>query len=261
MNKSVTYSSYLKIDELIALQQPLSEPAEHDEQLFIIIHQVYELWFKLLVHEFEKARKDLFDCKLYPAIDTFKRARTVMKTLVSQLDVLETMSPMSFRSFRNRLESSSGFQSYQFRDLEFLLGYKREKMLAHHAEHPEAHARLKKRLAEPTVTNAFFHYIKTLDSSLPDVAIHASSESTQLNDDVQRVLLKIYKERPEIAILLEQFVDFDEGFQEWRYRHVKMVERTIGNVVGTGGSSGVEFLKATLFKPLFPNLWAIRDRL
>ncbi|MEE8252073.1 MAG: tryptophan 2,3-dioxygenase family protein, partial [Gemmatimonadales bacterium] len=129
---SPTYPSYLKLDELLNLQQPVSDPVEHDEILFIVVHQVYELWFKLLIHEFEKVNRDFSNGELFAAIATFKRLRTVMKTLVGQLDVLETMTPMSFSSFRDRLESGSGFQSTQFRELEFMLGHKREEMLAYY---------------------------------------------------------------------------------------------------------------------------------
>lgn len=261
-NKTFTYSSYLKIDELIALQKPCSNPQEHDEMLFIVIHQVYELWFKLLLHEFDKVRNDLSAGELYDAIATIKRVRTVMKTLVSQLDILETMTPMSFTSFRNRLESASGFQSYQFRELEFLLGYKRKSMMSHYEAHPEARARLEKRLCEPSVIDAFYDFLEHHRVTIPtELRTRPKDEPNIPHAHIQDALVHLYKHRRDLAILLEMLTDFDEGLQEWRYRHVKMVERTIGAKPGTGGSSGTEFLKSTLFKPVFEDLWIIRHRL
>src|SRR2546423_1764891 len=148
---TLTYSQYLKLDELLALQQPLSRPVEHDEMLFIVIHQVHELWFKLLLVELEKVSNDLRAGDLYGSIATFKRGRTILKTLVGQLDILETLTPLSFNSFRTRLETSSGFQSVQFRELEFLLGYRRPELLRHQEHDPEAVTRLQRRLEEPSV--------------------------------------------------------------------------------------------------------------
>src|SRR5215469_11739418 len=143
---SLTYSSYLHLDELLSLQRPRSDPVEHDELLFIIVHQTYELWFKLLLHEFEKIQHDFSHNDLYGAVATFKRTRTIMKTMVEQVDIVETLTPMSFSSFRDRLENASGFQSAQFRELEFLLGYKRPQMLRYqNPDHPD-YQRLLKRL-------------------------------------------------------------------------------------------------------------------
>src|SRR5438067_12056760 len=146
MNGSdLTYSTYLKLDQLLNLQHPRSQPPEHDELLFIIVHQAYELWFKLQLHEFEKIRRDFVDNHLYGAIATFKRTRMIMKTMVEQVDIVETLTPMSFNSFRDRLENASGFQSVQFRELEFLLGYKRPQMLRHVEPDTPAHQRLLER--------------------------------------------------------------------------------------------------------------------
>ena len=138
--RNETYNTYLQLDRLLSLQSPRADPAEHDEMLFIVIHQVYELWFKLMLHEFEKVRIDLSAGDLYATIATFERCRTLMKTLVGQIDVLETMTPMSFTSFRDRLDTSSGFQSTQFRELEFVLGYRREEMLRYHAKQAKGFA-------------------------------------------------------------------------------------------------------------------------
>jgi tryptophan 2,3-dioxygenase len=248
----LTYASYLSLDSLLDLQIPRSTPPEHDEMLFIVIHQVYELWFKEMLHEVEKVKRDFGAGELYGAIHTFKRLRTIMKTLVGQLDIIETMTPMSFSAFRDRLDTASGFQSFQFRELEFALGLKRPEMLKHAAS-PAARAALQKRLDEPSVVDHFQEFLVLQGAK--EAAPGAPPEA------VQGALLGLYTTRPELAILFESMTDLDEGFQEWKYRHVKLVERTIGNKKGTGGSLGVEFLKRSLFQPLFPDLWAIRHEL
>jgi len=229
--------------------------------LFIVIHQVYELWFKEMLHEVEKVKRDFTTGDLFGAIHTFKRLRTIMKTLVQQLDVLETMTPMSFSAFRDRLDTASGFQSYQFRELEFAMGYKRPAMLRH-AVGPAAQAALEKRLRERSVMDHFYDFLEHQQVAIPEELRNKPPTSGNLpNETIQRALLGLYTARPELAILFESMTDLDEGFQEWKYRHVKLVERTIGNKKGTGGSLGVEFLKQSLFQPLFPDLWAIRHEL
>ncbi|MCH7527109.1 MAG: tryptophan 2,3-dioxygenase [Planctomycetes bacterium] len=256
------YIEYLKIDRLLDLQEVQSDPPEHDETLFIIIHQVYELWFKLLLHEFQKIRSDFSRNDLFGAIATFKRARTVIKTLVSQLDILETMTPMSFTRFRDYLETASGFQSVQFRELEFLLGFKRPSLLGYFRGNPTGHATLTARLKERSVVDHFYDFLEHRGVDIPpelrerEVALPAIA-----NEVIQAALLDFYRSKPDVAMLLELMTDCDEGMQEWRYRHVKMVERTIGNKHGTGGSPGVAFLKESLFKPIFPDLWAVRHQL
>jgi tryptophan 2,3-dioxygenase len=262
MPMPLTYSRYLKIEELLALQQPASSPPEHDETLFIVIHQVYELWFKLLLHEFDKIRRDFSAGDLWGSIATWKRARMVLKTLVGQIDVLETMTPMSFLAFRDRLESASGFQSTQFRELEFLLGHKRLQILAHYPPDDPGRGRLDRRLRERSVQDHFYDFLATRGVTVP-AALRSRdvTQATEPNAEIQNALVSLYRQSPDVGVLLELMTDFDEGMQEWRYRHVKMVERTIGNKQGTGGSLGVEYLQTTLFKPLFPDLWAIRNRL
>ncbi|MFQ5494067.1 MAG: tryptophan 2,3-dioxygenase [Phycisphaerae bacterium] len=259
---STTYWNYLKLDELLRLQRPKSDPAEHDETLFIVIHQVYELWFKLLLHEFEKIKRNFSGNDLFGAIATFKRVRMVMKTLVSQLDILETMSPMSFTSFRDRLESASGFQSAQFRKLEFTLGYKRPEMLRHYDTAAAYYGDLVQALEEPSVVDHFYEFLGHRGAAVPaELTARETAAATVPSGALQDELLALYRAQQDVAILLELMTDFDEGLQEWRYRHVKMVERTIGNKRGTGGSPGVAFLRESLFTPIFPDLWAIRDRL
>ena len=255
------YGSYLQLPALLGIQVPRSTPPEHDEMLFIIIHQVYELWFKLLLHEFEKIRRELSGNRLFDVIATFKRVRTVMKTLVGQLDILETMTPMSFLSFRDRLEAASGFQSAQFRELEYVLGYKRAELLENFAKGSPERDRLEARLQERSVVDHFHDFLAQRGVTIPEgVRCRDVTLPTSPDDAVQSGLLDVYRSQPETAILLELMTDFDEGLQEWRYRHVKMVERTIGNKQGTGGSMGVEFLRKTLFHPLFPDLWAVRHQ-
>jgi tryptophan 2,3-dioxygenase len=259
---TLTYTEYLKINQLLALQEVKSDPPEHDEMLFIIIHQTYELWFKLLLHEFEKICRDFSDNDLYGAIATFQRARTVMKTLVTQLDILETMTPMSFTAFRGRLETSSGFQSAQFREFEFILGHKRPEVIKYCRATPDVCARLERRLRERSVVDRFYDFLAKRGIEIPvELRANDPTLATTPNAQVQEGLFRLYKTRPDLAILFELMTDFDEGQQEWRYRHVKLVERTIGNKHGTGGSLGVEFLKKSLFQPVFPDLWAIRHRL
>jgi tryptophan 2,3-dioxygenase len=214
-----------------------------------------------MLHEIEKVKRDFTDGSLYGAIHTFKRLRTIMKTLVQQLDILETMTPMSFSAFRDRLDTASGFQSYQFREFEFVMGYKRPPMLGH-AVGPAARAALAKRLAERSVVDHFYDFLAHQGVEIPTEVREKTPEAqNKPSAAVQRALLDLYTTRPELAILFESMTDLDEGFQEWKYRHVKLVERTIGNKRGTGGSMGVEFLKQSLFQPLFPDLWAIRHEL
>jgi tryptophan 2,3-dioxygenase len=258
----LTYANYLDLEKLLTLQNPRSTPAEHDEMLFIIIHQTYELWFKQLLHEFEKIKKDFSAGDLFSAIHSFKRSRTIMKTLVAQIDILETMTPSSFSSFRDRLETASGFQSVQFRELEFLLGYKRASTLAYVKPDFPGADRLQKRISERTVIDHFYDFLATRGAKIPgDLKNRDVTQPNGPDERVQKEILRLYKTSPELSILFELMTDFDEGLQEWRYRHIKLVERTIGAKHGTGGSPGVPFLKESLFKPVFHDLWAIRHQM
>ena len=258
----LTYSTYLQLDRLLDLQEPRSKPPEHDEMLFIVIHQVYELWFKLVLHELEKVKRDFSAGDLYGAIATFKRVRTILKTLVGQLDILETMTPLSFSSFRDRLDKASGFQSLQFRELEFVLGLKRPQALEAHPQGSADRKVLERRLGESTITDHFYHLLQQRGLTVPQGLLERDvTQPVAPDEGLQEELLRAYREQPDLVILLELMTDFDEGMQEWRYRHVKLVERTIGAKHGTGGSAGVEFLKRSLFQPVFPDLWAIRHRM
>jgi len=258
----LTYASYLDLEKLLTLQKPRSTPAEHDEMLFIIIHQTYELWFKELLHEFEKIKRDFSSGGLFGAIHSFKRVRTIMKVLVAQVDILETMTPTSFSSFRNRLETASGFQSVQFREIEYALGYKRQSTLKYVRPDFPGYDRLQQLLKERTVIDHFYDFLETRGAQIPnDIKNRDVIQPNGPNEQVQNEILRLYKRAPECSILFELMTDFDEGLQEWRYRHIKLVERTIGAKKGTGGSPGVPFLKESLFNPIFHDLWAIRHEM
>jgi tryptophan 2,3-dioxygenase len=256
---SVTYSSYLKLDELLALQQPLSDGPEHDETLFIIIHQVYELWFKELLHELDHLGVLLSRSDLPGALQTFKRILTILKVVVAQIDVLETMTPLDFLSFRARLESGSGFQSFQFRELEFALGAKNPSALDRYPRGGAARLRLEARMSRPTLWDAFLRCLAAAGHRVPTALLTRDvTASVEPSTELQTTLIEIYRKDPSLRAVCERLVDLDEGLQEWRYRHVKMVQRTIGTKPGTGGSAGAAYLMTTLNRPLFPDLWAIR---
>ncbi len=265
---SLTYSRYLKLEDLLSLQEPRSQGPdgpEHDETLFIIIHQVYELWFKQVLHELDHLAAFFDGSAEHPRAEsrilaTLRRVLTILKTMVAQIDILETMTPTSFGSFRSRLETASGFQSPQFRELEFVLGLRRKTMLRHHSENPSAHRRLQERLEQPTLYQHFLGYLERTGHEIPAAILTPYHDGEPPSSEtVRRVLIEIYRRDDRLTQMCERLVDFDEGLQEWRYRHVKMVERTIGGKPGTGQSAGVAFLRKTLFQPVFPDLWAIRS--
>lgn len=256
---ALTYASYLRVDELIDLQHPRSSPPEHDETLFIIIHQSYELWFKQVLHELGFLMEALQHGEDHRAQHTFKRILTILKTLVGQVDILETMTPVSFASFRSRLESASGFQSLQFRQVEMMLGKRDPRILNHWKQDPRAHALLEELAGQPTLYDAFLRFLATKGFDVPkDLLERDVRESVPSSAALRTTLLAVYRQQTPAAAICERMVDLDEGLQEWRYRHVKMVERTIGTKGGTGGSSGAGYLRSTLFQPLFEDLWTVR---
>jgi tryptophan 2,3-dioxygenase len=262
MDPAVTYGSYLCVDDLLNLQRPRSEGPEHDELLFIVIHQVYELWFKETLHELDYARRLFEGDQSHRAQHTLKRILTILKVMVAQLDILETMTPLEFMSFRQRLEAASGFQSDQFRQLEFVLGRKSRQAIERFPEGGRARRELERRFHEPTVWDAFLQYLSREKYPVP--ASQLSRDVTapiEPSSEVQGILIDIYRKDVKNAEICERLVDLDEGIQEWRYRHVKMVERTIGVKPGTGGSSGAGYLRTTVGSPVFPDLWEIRSRL
>lgn len=256
---ALTYSSYLKVDELLKLQTPLSEGPEHDELLFIVIHQTYELWFRQIIHEFQAAGKALQDGETHYALALLGRIRTILKICVAQIDILETMTPLQFNSFRDRLGASSGFQSAQFREVEAILGRRDSRAAAHLLPHDKA--RVEALMKSPSIWDCTLSYVAKRGFKLPDSVLQRDvSQPYAPSEEVQSVLLDLHLKDPEGAMICERLMDIDEGLQEWRYRHVKMVERTIGQKVGTGGSSGAKYLASTLFNPVFPDLWEIRSK-
>jgi tryptophan 2,3-dioxygenase len=259
---AVTYGSYLQIDALLDLQRPRSNPAEHDELLFIVIHQVYELWFKEVLHEVDRAIALLTGDDAHKAQHTLKRILTILKVLVAQLDILETMTPLEFQSFRSRLEAASGFQSDQFRQLEFALGVKTRASIERFGAGTRARAALERRWHAPTLWDAFLRLLKSEGYAVPEALLARDvTAAIEPSPDLQRILIDVYRGNPKIGELCERLVDLDEGVQEWRYRHVKMVERTIGTKMGTGGSTGAAYLASTVGRAAFPDLWAIRSAL
>ncbi len=248
----LSYGSYLQVDELLALQQPLSSPAHHDEMLFIIIHQVYELWFKQILHEVEAVARDLDRDELWPVAKHFRRVHTIQRLLEQQIDVLETMTPQEFNAFRDHLNPASGFQSIQFRELEFLCGVRRTDALQHIQTSPVQLARLQHRLAEPSL----YERVKAL--------LRRRGFSTDSHDALIESLKRIYvqpQDNYDLYLLLEDLIEFDERFLLWRGRHIRMVERMIGAKKGTGGSLGAAYLATTLEHRFFPELWEVRSHL
>jgi tryptophan 2,3-dioxygenase len=257
---ALTYTSYLALDDVLGAQHPRSD--EHDEMLFIVIHQVYELWFKQLLHELAHLQRRLEDGDTPHTLTTLKRILTILKVAVAQIDVLETMTPRQFLGFRGRLEAASGFQSAQFRELEAVLGRRDAGVFEHYDEASEARTRIVAAMARPSLFDSFLRYLAARGYGVPDGALARDvSRPLEPTAGVQRVLLAVYRDDGDPSQVAERLVDLDEGMQEWRYRHVKMVERTIGSKPGTGGSPGVAYLRTTLSTPVFPDLWAIRSEL
>ena len=258
MAEPVTYSGYLRLDQLLTAQQPRS--SEHDEMLFIVIHQIYELWFKQLLHELGKLQAELPSGGTTHAMRTLRRALAIMKIVVAQLDVLETMTPTQFTRFRDWLGTSSGFESAQFRELEAVLGRRDPMMVARYPEGSPERERISAAMSRPSVFDSFVRYLAGQGYEIPADIVHRDvTQPLQASDGMQQALKRVYDDDADAAAVCELLVDLDEGVQEWRYRHVKMVERTIGVRAGTGGSAGAPYLTTTLSKPTFPDLWAMRS--
>jgi tryptophan 2,3-dioxygenase len=247
----LTYGGYLKLPELLSLQQLLSDPPVHDELLFIVVHQAYELWFKQLLFELESVRDRLFQGDTERARHYLKRVHAIERVLIEHLEVLETMSPQDFLAFRDHLAPASGFQSAQFRELEFISGLKDERLLGDLAAPPEERDRLERRMAEPTLWDGFCTLMESNGFPMP------------ADDDDRRTasLVAMAREQRELFAVSEAMLDHDESVARWRSLHVLMVEREIGAKRGTGGSSGVGYLRTTLDKRFFPELWGLRGDL
>jgi tryptophan 2,3-dioxygenase len=239
--RELSYGTYLKVPELLDLQKRLSE--EHDELLFIVAHQVYELWFKVILHELEATRDRVDANDIFFARHYLQRVHVIEKLLVEQIEVLETMSPQDFLAFRWKLAPASGFQSVQFREIEFLSGLKEPKYLERLEATPEEMERLRKRLDQPSVEDAFRALLERRGSPS---------------------LLEVFRDRErygDLFDLCEALLDHDAAFAHWRARHVLMVERQIGGKTGTGGSTGAQYLRTTLGKRFYPELWEVRSQL
>ncbi len=265
----LTYSSYLRVPELLALQRGVSSPAHHDELLFIIIHQTYELWFKELLHDLDAVVANLRAAGadpasrdgVYEAARLLRRCTEIMRVLVEQFTILETMLPTHFLAFREKLNPASGFQSEQFRELEFLCGLKDEKMLRYHQLTPETHAILYRRLREDSLHDVFFEALKTL-GKLPPLSSKATDrERFEARAKAVQALYQDERSHRDWIDVCERLTEFDELVVSWRLRHIQMVERTIGVRMGTGGSTGSSYLKLTLEKKFFPELWEARSLL
>ena len=248
----LSYNSYLKVPELIRLQQTLSDPESHDELLFIIIHQTYELWFKQILHEMDATLKWLNEGRLFRANHSLRAVIGIEKVLVTQIHILETMAQIGFLEFRDRLNPASGFQSMQFRELEFVSGQKDEKILEFFKDDEFAYERLSERFAEPSLGDAFWGLLGRQGFAVDSYEDRVGS--------IVRVLTEPEK-HSEIFNMQDLLIEHDENVSLWRYHHVLMVERMLGKKRGTGGSEGVGYLMTTLTKRFFPELWEARTHL
>jgi aminocarboxymuconate-semialdehyde decarboxylase len=265
----LTYSSYLKVPELLELQQPQSSPPHHDEMLFILVHQTYELWFKELLHDLDAVVANLRSAgaapqsrdEVYEAARLLRRCTEITRVLVEQFTILETMLPTHFLAFRGLLEPASGFQSEQFREIEFLCGLKDEKMLRYHRPTAEAYASLKRRLEEPSLRDVFFGALQAM-GKLPPVREEATErERFEARARAVHALYKDEHHHRDWIDVCERLTEFDELVVSWRLRHIQLVERIIGIRMGTGGTTGASYLKLTLDKKFFPELWEARTLL
>ncbi|MGR4064698.1 MAG: tryptophan 2,3-dioxygenase [Vulcanimicrobiaceae bacterium] len=252
MAAQLSYGSYLKVEDLLTLQQPVSRPPHHDEMLFIVIHQVYELWFKQLLHEISAIMEALQRDDLLRVAKGFRRVHAIQRLLEQQVDVLETMTPQEFNQFRDNLNPASGFQSLQFREMEFVCGLRRLDTLKHLEMKPGQRELLERRAAEPSL----YDRVKEM--------LARRGFATGTNDELLQSMIRIYrneKEHYDLYMLLEDLIEFDERLLLWRGRHIRMVERMIGHKRGTGGSSGAAYLQHTLDFKMFPELWEVRTHL
>jgi tryptophan 2,3-dioxygenase len=261
----MTYASYLQLDTLLAAQRPLSDPAYHDEMLFIVQHHVAELWLKLMIHELGAAIADLDADRVDQAQKKLARVKRIQDQLFNEWAVLETMTPHEYLKFRDALGPSSGFQSAQYRMVEFLLGNKHADMLAVFEHDPDAQARLRAVLDAPSLYDAVLHWLARRGHVVPqDILQRDVREGWTSQPSLLPVFQRIYEAPdahwPEYQ-LCETLVDVEENFQLWRFRHMKAVERIIGHRKGTGGSSGVGFLKKALDLTFFPELLEVRTEL
>ena len=264
-NAPLSYNKYLRVADLIGLQDCLSDPVHHDELLFITIHQTYELWFKQILHELDAAISQMNEDRAAAASQSLRRVVEIEKVLVKQIHILETMTPISFLAFRDELNPASGFQSMQFREIEFASGLKDATILDSFRTDEFATPRLTARHAAPTLADALYELLRRrgLDAPADDEKL-PEEERRRLYGQRTRAILEIlthFETRFEEFQLIESLIEHDEYFSLWRSHHVKMVERMVGAKRGTGGSEGIGYLRTTLDKKFFPELWEARTYL
>ena len=264
-NPPLSYNKYLRVQDLIALQDCLSDPVHHDELLFITIHQAYELWFKQVLHEIDAAISLMNADRLAPATRALQRVVEIEKLLVNQIHILESMAPISFLAFRDQLNPASGFQSMQFREIEFSSGLKEEHILREFQSERFAYERLQRRFEAPSLAETFFAALQRRGFTAPANDDGADNSANKKRyDERTRAVLEIlthFEQRYEEFQLAEALIAHDEYFSLWRSHHIKMVERMVGAKRGTGGSEGIGYLRTTLDKKFFPELWEARTYL
>jgi tryptophan 2,3-dioxygenase len=264
-NPPLSYNKYLRVQDLINLQDCLSSPAHHDELLFITVHQAYELWFKQILHELDAAIQLLEEDRVPAATRALNRIVAIEKLLVSQIHILESMTPISFLAFRDELNPASGFQSMQFREIEFSSGLKDKTILREFASDEFAHERLQARINGPTLADSFYRVLQRRGLTAPLTSADADSvQQKQAYEARTKAVLEVlthFEQRYEEFQLAEALLEHDEYFSLWRSHHIKMVERMVGAKRGTGGSEGIGYLKTTLDKKFFPELWEARTYL
>lgn len=261
----LSYNKYLRVSDLISLQDCLSGVEHHDELLFITVHQVYELWFKQILHELDAAMAMMQGDRMASAARTLRRVVEIEKLLISQIHILESMTPINFLGFREQLNPASGFQSMQFREIEFSSGHKQEGILKEFRDDAFAYERLQQRFAAPALSDLFFAVLQRrgLDAPADDCSLNEEQRKTLYEERTQAVLevLTHFEERYEEFQLAEALLEHDEYFSLWRAHHIKMVERMVGAKRGTGGSEGIGYLQTTLNKKFFPEIWEARTYL
>ena len=256
----MTYGSYLALDRILDAQKPVSK--HHDEMLFIVIHQVTELWMKLSLHELTGVLRQIQSDELGPAFKMLSRVARIQDQLILSWDVLSTMTPLDYASFRDELQQSSGFQSYQYRTLEFTLGNKNRELIEVHRGVPAIYQQLKETLEKPSVYDETLRMLARRGFEIPSTCVErAWSDPYEPHPEVEAAWLKVYRDVDthwDLYELAEKFVDLEHKFQQWRFAHMKTVERIIGGKRGTGGSSGVSYLQKALDLKFFPELWSVR---
>ncbi len=263
LSRQETYAGYLHLERLLDAQSPRS--GQHDEMLFIIQHQTSELWMKLMLHELDRALSCVKRDDLAATFKIFARIAHIQRMLFEQWAVLETMTPSEYLTFRDALGKSSGFQSYQYRAIEFMLGNKDANLLLPHRDSPEIHSWLKARLEQPSLYDEFLRFLHRHGHPVPESHVQRDFTKAYVkSDEVVKIFKRVY-EQPEgnwaAYEMAEKLVDVEERFQLWRFRHMKTVHRIIGHKMGTGGSSGVTFLQRALGLTFFPELWDVRTEL